>query len=470
MPEGQVIMAVLMPHAPVLVPDVGGERGIRASASIHAMRVAARRVNSTGPDTVIVISPHTPRRHGTFAVWSGERIHGSLAQFGAEGCAVDFPNDNALAEAIVREAGSRGVKTWWLEGEELDHGATVPLWHLGDAGWSGPAVVIGLNFPGEHGLRELGESITAAARRVGRRVAVVASGDMSHRLQHGAPAGFHPRAKDFDRVFIERLREGDYGGLLEIDPELQELAAEDAVDSTVVAAAAVNWNAAGHQVLGYEGPFGVGYGVAILHERTSGTPRAAAASADEDIASCEAWNELPGLARRSVESAFAGYDRRSRVQSRDKPSAAHGVFVTIRGPGGKLRGCVGTLTPRCEDTASETWRVARCAAFNDQRFPPVKRGELEHLNFEVSVVFPLETVASESELDPARYGVVVSAGDGRQGALLPDIEGVGTVDEQLRIARRKAGIDESEPVQLQRFVVKRICEAGSKVEHRGAKR
>ena len=175
---------------------------------------------------------------------------------------------------------------------ELDHGAVVPLWHLVDAGWRGPAVLIGLNYPGEPGLVELGEAIAVAARRAGRRVALVASGDMSHRLQPGAPAGFHPRAKEFDGAFIECLRAGDYRKLLDFDSGLSDLAAEDALDSTLVAASAVNWNAAGHEVLSYEGPFGVGYGVAILHHSL---PEDAPVSTHENGA---AKVRLPKLARR----------------------------------------------------------------------------------------------------------------------------------------------------------------------------
>ena len=187
--------------------------------------------------------------------------------------AVDLPSDESFARTIAEEARSRGVQVWRLRDTDLDHGATVPLWHLANAGWRGPTVLIGLNYPGEPGLTELGEAIAAAARRAGRRVAVVASGDMSHCLQPGAPAEFHPRAKEFDGKFIECLRAGDYRQLTRLDHELQELAAEDAVDSTIVAASAVNWSAHGREVLSYEGPFGVGYGVAILHQADFGRCR-----------------------------------------------------------------------------------------------------------------------------------------------------------------------------------------------------
>jgi AMMECR1 domain-containing protein len=333
------------------------------------------------------------------------------------------------------------------------------LWHLADAGWRGPTVVIGLNYPGEPGLAELGEAIAAAARRAGRRVAVVASGDMSHRLQPGAPAGFHPRAKEFDSAFIACLRAGNYRKLPDFDPELKDLAAEDAVDSTLVAASAVNWNAAGHEVLSYEGPFGVGYGIAILHQFPSENASDGVHETgrrENDVT--ETGMMLPQIARRSIEAAFRGDAEEPDIAAAGILGERHGVFVTIRGPRRKLRGCVGTLTPRFGNTAGETWHVARDAAFRDGRFAPVIARELDQLRFEVSVVLPPEEVASSAELDPRCYGIVVATADGRRGVLLPDVEGVETVGQQLAIARSKGDIGESEPVRIQRFAVMKFRE------------
>ena len=452
--EGQVIIAVLMPHAPVLVPAIGGKHGNHAAASVGAMTEAARRVVRAKPETIVLISPHTPRRRGAFAIWADKRVSGSLAPFGAPSAAVDLPADESLAGMIAEEAGSRSVEIWRLRDAELDHGAIVPLWHLADAGWRGPTVLIGLNYPGEPGLAELGEAIGAAARRAGRRAAVVASGDMSHRLQPGAPAGFHPRAKEFDCAFIECLRVGDYRKLLKFDPKLQDLAAEDAVDSTLVATAAVNWNAVGHEVLSYEGPFGVGYGIAILHQSL---PASASASTSESNVT-EIGKALSQVARSSLEAAFRGDSEEPDIPTEGILGERHGVFVTLRGPRRKLRGCVGTLTPRFVNTADETWHVARDAAFQDARFAPVGAHELKQLRFDVSVVLPLEEVASPAELDPRRYGVVVATEDGRCGVLLPDVKGVDTVEQQLAIARRKGDIDEFEPVRIQKFAVKKFRE------------
>ncbi len=457
--EGQVIIAALMPHAPILVSAVGGKRGNRAVASVNAMTEAARRIVRAGPETMVLVSPHSPRRRMAFAIWAGGRISGSLARFGAPAAVVDLPADEPLATTIAEEAGSRGLDVWWLREAELDHGAVVPLWHLADAGWRGPTIVIGLNYPGEPGLVELGEAIAGAARRTGRRVAVVASGDMSHRLQPDAPAGFHPQAKEFDGAFIECLRAGDYHKLPDFDSELQDLAAEDAVDSTLVAASAVNWNAAGHELLSYEGPFGVGYGVAILHQPS---PENASTGAHQTGALesnvTETGKAIPQIARRSVEAAFRGDAEEPAIAAEGILGERHGVFVTIRGPRRKLRGCTGTMTPHFANTAEETWHVARDAAFCDGRFAPVDAHELKHLRFEVSVLSMLEEVTSTAELDPRHYGVVVTTEDNRHGLLLPDVKGIKTVEQQLTTARLKGGIGESEPVRIQRFTTKKFRE------------
>jgi len=445
-----VVCAVLMPHAPILVPEVGGERGGAAQASSQAMRQAAACVMSFRPESLVLISPHSPRHSRAFGLWAGEHLRGSLAQFNAPGAQVSFPNDTELAHAIVTEAKKRDVATWMIDDRTLDHGALVPLWFLAEAGWAGPTIVLSLNYPEDGGLSELGEAIAAAAQASHRRIAIVASGDMSHRLTPDAPCGFHPQAHQFDETFIRLVRDGHYHEIGKINPALRELAAEDAVDSTLVAAAVVDWRSTGHKVLHYEGPFGVGYGVAILFAEASHPAEARPASAhtpnrEGDI--------LPALARQSVTAALR--------DSSELPPAATGsylrtqraVFVTMHERSGRLRGCAGTILPACASLVAETWRSARLAAFQDSRFSPVEAAELPNLRFEVSVLHSMEKVASADELDPARYGVVVSSEDGRRGLLLPGLPEITTGKQQLGFARKKAWIGPDEPVRLQRFQV-----------------
>jgi len=133
-----------------------------------------------------------------------------------------------------------------------------------------------------------------------------------------------------------------------------------------------------------------------------------------------------------------------------------GAFVTIHDSQGNLRGCIGTVEPQQPNLAQEVIRNAISAAVNDPRFPPVQPDELGNLVIKVDVLTTPEPVNDLAQLDPRRYGVIVQRANGRgRGLLLPDLEGVDTVEYQIEIARRKAGIGPNEPVELFRFKVKR---------------
>ncbi|HQP46582.1 MAG TPA: AmmeMemoRadiSam system protein A, partial [Flexilinea sp.] len=130
-----------------------------------------------------------------------------------------------------------------------------------------------------------------------------------------------------------------------------------------------------------------------------------------------------------------------------------GTFVSLK-KNGELRGCIGTILPVRSSVAEEIIHNAVSAGVEDPRFPPVTLNELDDLDFSVDVLSEPEDISSPDQLDVKRYGVIVSSGY-RRGLLLPDLEGVDTVEEQIDIARRKAGIPRGEPIRLQRFEVVR---------------
>jgi len=459
--SGGVVCAMLMPHAPVLVPAVGAERCAAVKSSCLAMQEVSARLLGNRPESVVLISPHSPRQSRAFGIWEGERLLGSFTDFDAPQLRIDLPSDTALIEAITSEAASHGLLTWRIPDQALDRGALVPLWFLTEAGWRNPTVVVSLNDPQRGDLTGMGQTIAAAAKKLRRRVGVVASGDLSHRLTINAPCGFHPQARQFDKRLLQLVRKGDYRNLARVDPAQRELAAEDAVDSAWIAAAASEWQNNGHELLSYECPYGVGYGVAILFTAGSGIPGKCNPRKQSTA------HSMPALARQSVTAALQG-----RLES---PKSAWGgyfrkarpVFVTLRSLDGSLRGCAGTLSPVCGNLAEEIWRSARLAAFQDTRFPPVDKTELANLRFEVSVLHPLEPVLSSAELDPARYGVVISTEDGRRGLLLPGIPEIKDPEEQLNAVRHKGGIGWDEAVKLQRFEVDHFKEddEGSESAH-----
>lgn len=240
----------------------------------------------------------------------------------------------------------------------------------------------------------------------------------------------------------------------------------------------------GHELLSCEGPFGVGYAVAAF-ERTAdagehardGASEGCAAESDaaernvpksgmaesaaeggvvEGAAAEPALDPYVALARASVEG-FVRTGRPIKVPAdtpRELLESRAGVFVSLH-EDGELRGCIGTIEPVRKNVAEEIVRNGVAACSEDPRFPPVRADELDYLELSVDVLFPAEPVASEAELDPARYGVIVSKG-WRRGLLLPNLEGVDTVEQQVAIAKRKAGIGLGERgVRLERFEVVR---------------
>lgn len=131
-----------------------------------------------------------------------------------------------------------------------------------------------------------------------------------------------------------------------------------------------------------------------------------------------------------------------------------GVFVSLHRHG-QLRGCIGTFGPTTDSVAEEVIQNAVSSATRDPRFPPVTPGELGDLEINVDVLTSPELVSDPEVLDPRRYGVIVECGR-RRGLLLPDLEGVDSVEQQIDICRQKGGIGPREPVKLYRFEVRRF--------------
>ncbi|MBP1625804.1 MAG: Extradiol ring-cleavage dioxygenase class protein subunit [Holophagaceae bacterium] len=257
--------AALMCHAPIVIPAVSGDRGFDCAASTRAMAEAARVLVAAKPATVVVLSPHAPRHQEAFTWKSGSRWVGSLAPFGWPGLRMNFAADMDSAEALAHAAVRNRVPLDPSEDGPLDHGALVPLWFLREAGYEGPVLVLGFPWRSSNALMEcFALALGEAMGELGRTWALVASGDMSHRLLPGAPSGFHPRAGDFDQAVLDCVRAGRPGDVAAISGELRDLAAEDVTESLMVAAPLIGSQAPGHRFLSYEGPFGVGYLIAIL--------------------------------------------------------------------------------------------------------------------------------------------------------------------------------------------------------------
>ena len=454
---------IMVPHPPLIVPAVGrGEERVIA-ATVGAYERAAAFVMSFAPETLIVVSPHTAMYADYFHVSPGAGASGNFAQFGAPQEAFDAAYDAEFVRELEAAAKESGFPAGTLgeRDKRLDHGVMVPLYFLSRAAGKLPKVVrVGLSGLSLAEHYKFGRLIAETAEKLGRRAVVVASGDLSHKLKTDGPYGFSPDGPVYDKRIMDVMGRAAFGELFDFSEDFCESAAECGHRSFVIMAGALDGRAVRAERLSYEGPFGVGYGVCTFEGggrddsrrfldiyKDKERARLARIRAAED--------EYVRLARASVEH----YVRTGRHLEMpeglpDDMTRRHaGIFVSLH-EDGRLRGCIGTIAPVTPCIAQEIIDNGVSASSRDPRFNPVEPEELDKLVYSVDVLEPPEKISSPSQLDVKKYGVIVTKG-GRRGLLLPNLDGVNSVDEQVAIAKQKAGIAQREEVELERFEVTR---------------
>lgn len=455
--------AIITPHPPVLLPEVGGGREREIAATDRAMRTAAETVAAWQPDVIIVSSPHTILYRDYFHIAPGDGAVGDMSRFGAPEARIQASYDTLLREEIIRRAEAEGLHAGTLgqRDPELDHGVLIPLYYLRKAGVRCPIVRMGLSgfSPLDH--YRLGKCVQDAVNALGRRAVFLASGDLSHKLKADGPYGYAPEGPQFDDAVTHTMASGDFLEFLTIDPALCERAAECGLRSFQMMAGALDGLAVEPQLLSHEGTFGVGYAIALFpvtgHDDSRCYEKDYLLAKNDRLATRKA-NEDPWvkLARRSLETYVKTAQRLTSLPE-DLPAEMTtqqaGAFVSLH-KNGQLRGCIGTIAPTCDNLAWEIVQNAVSACSRDPRFSPVRPNELDELEYSVDVLGAPEPVDSPAALDPKTYGVIVSCG-GRRGLLLPDLDGVDSVEAQLSIALQKGGIRENEPYKIERFKVVR---------------
>jgi MEMO1 family protein len=474
----ELVYTALVPHPPLLVSEVGGEEVGRVRATHAAMEQVAADLTALNPETVVIISPHGPVFHDAIAVHMLDAIQGDFGAFGARGVTFDLPIDRDLAALVIDSARKCGISVapvteeWAGEwrAERLDHGTMVPLYFVQQAGWQGKILPIAMGMLPPVQLYAFGQALQEAIDRSDRRIAVLASGDLSHRLTPDAPAGYNPDAHQFDREVVEALGRGDLGHLFRLDPELCEKAGECGLRPMMMLAGALDGIHVHPTVLSYEGPFGVGYAVVPMLPGAEDAGRRLREGLEKSRRERvekrrQQAHPLVALARAALEhyvetgleldfSAGAPHEGTAPVQLPPGLPERAGIFVSLK-LDGELRGCMGTTEPTEPSLALEVVKNAIMAGTGDPRFSPVEDEDLPFLEYSVDVLHPAEPCKVE-DLDPSRYGVIVRKGR-HTGLLLPDLPGVDTVEEQVSIAIQKAGLSPNETnVSLHRFRVDRF--------------
>lgn len=467
---------VFSPHPPILIPEVGRGEERGAKETLGGMERLSQEVADLAPEVILCITPHGPVFQDGLCVMRGESLTGDFGQFGKSGVGLTLPVDEEITEGFIGLldradiphvdmdeplARRYGVK------RALDHGCLVPLYfiHRKYRDFRIVHITIGLLPLAE--MYAAGRLLSEAVNQTGARAVVLASGDLSHCLSDQGPYHYHPKGEVFDRRVEAVIRSGDLMDLARIPSDLYEPAGQCGLPSFVMGAGALDGRKVQTEVFSYEGPFGVGYltGVArpIAGEAKSGLDALKEARDGAYRQRVDTEDDFIALARRTIEAYITEGKRPRWDDEKDAVSDQKvlermegeraGTFVSLHRDG-QLRGCIGTIAPTRKSLGEEIMANAVEACARDPRFALVHESELCELDVKVDILHPFEPIESTAELDPVKYGVIVES-RGRRGLLLPNLEGVDTVEEQVSIAKRKAGIGDGESVKLFRFRVER---------------
>ena len=258
-----IVFAAIVPHPPESIPGLGQAGDIekieKTLAAFEELRIG---LEQAAPDTVVVISPHGELESYAFIINSAKKLVGDFSQFGSSET-FEFKNDIEIAHKLKQlcRVDEMPVHT---HRNPLDYGTLIPLYHLTKN--IAPEIVhlsfSLMSYEQHFRYGQILESVIG--KRQAKRVAILASGELSHRLTRNAPAGFSSEAENFDREIIHQLGRGNLLSIMNMHKEDVTEAAECGIRSIIVMMGAIHEEKYAFKFLSYEGPFGIGYLVARL--------------------------------------------------------------------------------------------------------------------------------------------------------------------------------------------------------------
>lgn len=450
----------ILPHPVDAIPSIGKGREQECPASVKAFQLVAKKIAELAPETIVFITPHAETYADYFQIADGEVGIGSFAEFGDPNITFRLFYDKALVKAIAAEAAKRGIAAGTLGEKEryLDHGTMVPLYFLNQYYRDFKAVRISCSGESLLAHYEYGAAIRAAIESLDRKTVVIASGNLSHVQKMGASYGFSPEGAKYDEAMMRIFEEASFGELLSFDRRLLHEAKECGHRSFAIFAGLFDRQKVVGKRLCHESPFGTGYGFVEFIPGEEDQTRAfgefykrrQATRVSQQVESADAYAKLA----RDAIMAYLKHEKEPEISGNmpaDLLTRKAGVFVTLR-KDEKIRGCMGSVLSRKKTLGAEIINNAIAAATADPRFEALTLEQMPYVEVSVDICSKPTPILSVSDLDPALYGVMVEC-ENRRGALLPNLPGVNTPEEQIRIAKVKAGIAPEDDVQLFRFTV-----------------
>ncbi len=266
--EAMKLIGGLFPHPPIIIPEVGGERRFEAEATLNACQELAGEIADEEPELIVFSGPHGRCEREKITILADDIVKGDLGQFNAPELKFSVSSLPGLVKEMTGKARDEG---WAVEVAEdnisvrLDHGVMVPLYFLEEAGLGNiPWVIVNMAFWSPEKLFGFGQFLSEFF--IDTEALFVASGDLSHRLKPGSPGGYAPEGEKFDRKLMEYLGEANIHEIIEMDSQLREKAGECGYRPLLIALGFCQNEGLNVDVKSYEGPFGVGYGVAGFYQ------------------------------------------------------------------------------------------------------------------------------------------------------------------------------------------------------------
>lgn len=461
---GRIAAFYVMPHPPIILPEIGKGEEIKISDTRHACEQIALQVASIKPTTIVIISPHGHMFSNAVTLAYSQNIEGDFGNFGEPNLSQRYNINCTLTKNILQSATQNNIacavfnqqtaSTYSLN-YRLDHGAMVPLYFINKQYKNYKLVHITYGMLPKLELYKFGEIIQQEVANSSENVVFIASGDLSHKLADSGPYKYSNKGAIFDRTITNHLQTGDVQAIFNMSDSLITEAAECGMRSFYIMLGAMNGNSIKGNLLSYQNTFAVGYAVLSFDLQANGTNTyLQLVSQHKQTQNNRINNEsvYVKLARDSLKH-YLNHGTKISIPNYVSPqmlNSQRGVFVSLKKQG-VLRGCIGTFLPTTANIAIEIINNAIQAGLHDPRFKEVNLAELPELTISVDILSKPQT-ATINELDPLKYGVIVSCGH-KRALLLPNLDGVDTVEKQLNIVLQKAGIKKNDDYSIKKFEV-----------------
>ncbi len=454
-----LLASFMVPHPPLIIPEVGCGREKMIQETIDAYHLIGKEIASLKPDLIILSSPHAMMYSDYFSILPVNHYTGSFERFGASQLSFSEVGDKEFIDCVQNIAKEENFPMGVIPNDSyLDHGSMVPLYFIRKYYNDFSLMVVGISGLSYVEHYRAGMILQKAANALKRHCVYIASGDLSHKLKEDGPYGFVPESVIYDQMIMKICKNTSFFDFLTFDHSISDSASECGHRSFLMMSGFLDGFQVKSNVLSYQDVTGVGYGICSFYPLLKDSNRhflSIYLDQEKEIINHKRnhMDSYVSLAFAAIQKYVLSHERLKVPTDLDDEllTKRAGVFVSIH-KFHQLRGCIGTVGAVEDSIAEEIIDRAISACSSDPRFSPITEEELDYLDISVDVLGPLEEVMDINMLDEKKYGIVVTSGF-KRGVLLPNIDSIHSVSEQIEVAKSKANISSDDVFSIQRFEV-----------------